>query len=114
MTGSAMLETPAVPVFRAQLTMRVRPQDRSRFVAAWTAMAPAVAGWPGFVRQDLSEVDGDQGTFVVTSDWRSAAAFRSFETDPDQDALTSDLRDLRLEASMRFLSVVAGPGAPRR
>jgi heme-degrading monooxygenase HmoA len=96
-----------VSAVRAQLTMQVRIEDREAFIEAWRTVAAGAAGRPGFVGQDLAEVQRLPGTFVISSDWTSIEAFTAFERDPAQDDLTAELRRLRLDASMTILAVVA-------
>lgn len=99
---------PPVQPVKVQLTMTVREVNRCLFLATWLNVARQTQKWPGFLHQDLSEVTGEPGTFVITSEWASIEAFRAFETDPKQDVLTRPLRRLRVSASMQVLNMVAG------
>jgi heme-degrading monooxygenase HmoA len=93
-------------MIRATLRLLVRPGCEEEFEAAWREVSEAVRGTPGNVRQALLREPRDPRCYVITSDWETAAAFRSFERSPEQDALTARLRELRESAEMALHHVV--------
>jgi heme-degrading monooxygenase HmoA len=92
-------------MIRATLRMRVRPGMESAFEDAWCRVAAEAGRAPGNLRQTLLR-DAEPRTYVVTSDWDSAAAFHTFERSPEQDALTAPLRALRESAGMSVQYIV--------
>ena len=94
-------------MIRAVLRLRVRPGREEEFEAAWREISDTVRDAPGNLRQVLLRDSGDPRCYVISSDWESAAAFRSFERSPEQDALTAPLRGLRESAEMTVHEVVA-------
>jgi heme-degrading monooxygenase HmoA len=93
-------------VIRAMLRLRVRPGWEEEFEAAWRQVSEVVRDTPGNLRQALLRDPQDPRGYVITSDWETAAVFRSFERSPEQDALTARLRELRESAEMTVHQVV--------
>jgi quinol monooxygenase YgiN len=60
---------------RATLRLRVRPGREPELERVWRAIAGEVRHAPGNLRQALLRDPAEPGTFVITSDWESAAAF---------------------------------------
>ena len=94
-------------MIRAVLRLRVRPGREEEFEAVWREISGSVRDTPGNLRQVLLRDAGDPRCYVISSDWETAAAFRSFERSPEQDVLTAPLRALRESAEMTVHEVVA-------
>ncbi len=92
-------------MIRANLRMRVRAGAEAEFEEAWRQVAAEVARAPGNLRQTLLRTVAPS-TYVITSDWESAAAFHAFERSPAQDRLTAPLRALRESAEMSVHDIV--------
>jgi heme-degrading monooxygenase HmoA len=93
---------------RAILTMTVRPGSEREFERAWGRVADVARDAPGNRGQALLHDRREARTYLVVSDWDSAAAFAAFERSPEQDDLTAPLRALRETASMQVLDVLDG------
>jgi heme-degrading monooxygenase HmoA len=91
---------------RASLYMKVKAGRGEDFERAWRQIADEVRKAPGNLRQALTRDPDDPDSFVVTSDWESADAFREFERSPEQDDLTAPLRELRDTARMTVHELV--------
>ena len=91
---------------RATLYMKVRPGRGDDFEREWRAIAAKVRTVPGNLRQGLTRDPDDLDSFVVTSDWSTPELFSKFERSPEQDELTSSLRDLRASARMTVHELV--------
>jgi heme-degrading monooxygenase HmoA len=89
-------DTPTV--YRARLRMRARAGCEGAFEAAWRAAAEEISRLPGNQRQELIRDVSDPRTFVITSDWRDAAALKAFGRSAARERLTATLRDLRESA----------------
>jgi heme-degrading monooxygenase HmoA len=87
-------------VVRATLEMQVKGGRGPEFEAAWRKIAEEVRAAPGNIRQTLLRDLDDPDRFVIASDWESREAFGEFERSPEQDDLTSPLRDLRESGRM--------------
>jgi heme-degrading monooxygenase HmoA len=91
---------------RASLYMKVKAGRGADFERAWRQIAEEVRRAPGSLRQALTRDPDDPDSFVVTSDWENADAFREFERSPEQDDLTAPLRELRDSARMTVHELV--------
>lgn len=91
-------------VVRATLRIVVLPGREDEFEQAWAKVAAAAKTWPGNLRQALLRT-GD-GTYLISSDWTSRAAFGAFERSDEQDVLTAPIRELRTSASMEVADIV--------
>lgn len=107
-------------MIRATLRIRVRPGLETEFEQVWRQVSEVVTHIPGNIRQALLREPRDKQSYVITSDWETSAAFRSFERSPEQEALTARLRELRESAQMSVHDVVVhvdatdpAPGAAR-
>jgi heme-degrading monooxygenase HmoA len=100
-------------VIRAMLRLLVRPGREMEFEAVWLQVSEAVRGTPGNLRQALLRDPDVPRCYVITSDWETASAFRSFERSPEQDDLTARVRDLRESAEMSIFHLVGHVDAAR-
>ncbi|MDA2812978.1 antibiotic biosynthesis monooxygenase [Nocardiopsis sp. RSe5-2] len=91
---------------RAVLTMTVAEEDTGPFEKEWARVAAWVRDEPGCRRQTLVRTSDPVPTYVITSDWDDAEAYRSFETSSRQDRETARLRALRTGAHMQVMSIV--------
>jgi heme-degrading monooxygenase HmoA len=89
---------------RATLRIGVLPGREQEFEDAWGKVAAVARGWPGNLRQSLLRA-GD-GSYLISSDWVSRAAFGAFERSEQQDELTAPIRALRTSASMEVTEIV--------
>ena len=94
-------------MIRATLIMKVKAGREQEFERAWMIIAEQAQRTPGNIRQTLLRDQEDQFRFIITSDWESPEAFRSFEHSPEQDVLTAPLRELRESASMTVYNLLA-------
>jgi heme-degrading monooxygenase HmoA len=90
---------------RATLTITVKPGKEEEFVEAWRRIADEVRKEPSNLRQALMRAD-DERTFVISSDWESREAFHAFERSPEQEELTTPMRELREAGSMTIQDVL--------
>src|SRR5829696_920405 len=88
-------------VFRVILEMDVAEDDAERFERTWMHAASSFCDVPGVVSQTLASEPNQPGKFTITSDWEDDASFRAFETSPEQDAATAELRRLRRSLFVR-------------
>jgi heme-degrading monooxygenase HmoA len=100
-------------MIRTVLSMVVRAGCEPEFEQTWSAAAAAISGQPGNLSQTLSRDAGERRRYVITSDWASAEALRSFESSAPRRALSAALESLRETASKNVLDVIATiPGHP--
>ena len=90
---------------RATLRIAVLPGREQEFEDAWGKVAAVARGWPGNLRQSLLRTA--DGTYLISSDWASRAAFGAFERSDSQDVLTAPIRALRTSASMEVAEFVS-------
>jgi heme-degrading monooxygenase HmoA len=87
--------------------MKVKEGRGRDFERAWHDIAERARLVPGNLRQTLMRDPDDASTYVITTEWESADAYRSFEVSPDQDELTRPLRELRVSAKQAVYEIVA-------
>src|SRR5260221_10588171 len=93
-------------MLRATLTMKVRPGCEDAFIQAWQAVANYTRHVPGNLRQSLQRDLNEGQLFTITSDWQDQASFIAYERSPEQDAITTSLRDLRLSTQMSITDLL--------
>lgn len=96
--------------------MKVKEGSEAEFERAWHAISERARLVAGNRRQTLMRDSTDPSAYVITTEWESADAYRSFEVSPEQDELTRPLRELRQSASQAVYQIVAdveGDGPPR-
>nr|WP_042191267.1 antibiotic biosynthesis monooxygenase [Kibdelosporangium sp. MJ126-NF4]CEL19956.1 GrhU [Kibdelosporangium sp. MJ126-NF4]CTQ97180.1 GrhU [Kibdelosporangium sp. MJ126-NF4] len=93
-------------MLRAELAMTIATGDEPAFEREWLRVSEWVADQPGSVRQTLARLDGEQTTYLITSDWVDEPSFRAFETSNRQDEVTSGLRRLRQSARMTVSTIL--------
>jgi heme-degrading monooxygenase HmoA len=87
--------------------MKVKEGREQDFERAWNEIAERARLVPGNVRQTLMRDPADESAYVITTEWESADAYRSFEVSPEQDELTRPLRELRESAKQAVYDIVA-------
>lgn len=91
---------------RVSLAMKVKEGREEDFERAWHGVAEQARTIPGSLRQTLMRDPEDASTFVITTEWETREAYRSFEVSAEQDELTAPLRELRESASQTIYEVV--------
>jgi heme-degrading monooxygenase HmoA len=86
--------------------MKVKAGRENDFEQAWALVAEQTKQHPDNCRQALLRDLYDPTQFIITSDWVSQEAFRSFERSEEQDLLTAPLRELRESAKMSIHQLV--------
>src|SRR5215218_4799013 len=87
--------------------MKVKEGREGEFERAWHSIAERARHVPGNLRQTLMKDPEEASTYVITTEWESTEAYRSFETSPEQDELTRPLRELRESARQAVYDIVA-------
>ena len=101
-------------MIRATLRLRARRGREQELEAAWREVSEVVRRTPGNLRQTLLRDPDNPSCYVITSDWETPEAFRSFERSAEQDALTARIRDLRESSAMAVHDIVLDvPGGQR-
>lgn len=94
-------------MIRATLYLKVKDGREDDFELAWHEIAERARLVPGNLRQTLMRDPDDASAYVITTEWESADAYRSFEVSPEQDELTRPLRELRESARQAVYDIVA-------
>jgi heme-degrading monooxygenase HmoA len=74
-------------------------------VAAFDAIARALAGTPGLLGSELLQASIDVGSVVVMSEWESMAAFKTWEQSATHKATTAPLRPYQDHGRDRLFEV---------
>jgi heme-degrading monooxygenase HmoA len=93
-------------MFRATLQMQIKPGCEDAFIQAWKVVANYTRHVPGNLRQSLQRDQNDGSLFTITSDWEGREAFTRYERSPEQDAITAQLRSLRLSTRMSVADLI--------
>jgi heme oxygenase (mycobilin-producing) len=94
-------------MIRATLYMQVKEGREAEFERAWQNVAQQARRIPGNLRQTLLRDPDSPSAFLITTEWESREAYKSFEVSPEQDDLTAPLRALRESARQVVYDVVA-------
>jgi heme-degrading monooxygenase HmoA len=74
------------------LLFATAPAGSDAVTDAYHRISTSLSGTPGLVRNELLELVGTPGRFVVRSDWTSLDAFRTWEEGSEHRTLTAPLR----------------------
>jgi heme-degrading monooxygenase HmoA len=91
---------------RFALEVRLKPGREDDVRAAYGRLRDRLEqGVDGLIVHQLCEASGDEGRWLITSEWRDADANRAWESSDEHRALTMPLRDCWQEAKLTHYDV---------
>jgi heme-degrading monooxygenase HmoA len=77
---------------RVMVFAKILPGHESAFESAYADVYREVRGTPGLIDGELLRDTGQQGSYILLSEWESEAAFLAWENDPIHRGTTTPMR----------------------